>query len=114
MTYDARAVSRAALKHWPIVASYLYDFKGYPLAEVARLNQNYVVQDPGRARPHGNPRIIELRGPSPHDDGSWHCLGSDARGEDVISLVAYLGQCDHRTAGEWLKSLCSRLVEVAA
>ena len=29
--YDAREINRKALKHWPIVASHLFDFKGYPL-----------------------------------------------------------------------------------
>jgi hypothetical protein len=113
--YDAREINRAALKHWPIVASHLFDLRGYALGEVARLSPSYIAQEPGRARPPGTPRLIELRGPSPHDGGSWRCLGgASASGEDVISLVAYLGQCDHRTAGEWLKGLCSRLVELPA
>jgi hypothetical protein len=113
--YDAREINRSAIKHWPIVASYLYDFKGYALAEVARLNPNYIAQDPGRARLRGTPRLVELKGPASHNDGSWRCLGGDcASGESIISLVAYLGQTDERTAGEWLKSLCNRLVEVAA
>jgi hypothetical protein len=113
-TYDAREVNRAALKHWAIVASHLYDFKGYALYEVARLSPNYVTPEHGRKRPPGTPRIIEFAGPARHDDGSWCCRGNGASGESVISLVAYLGQCDERTAGDWLKSLCSRLVEIAA
>jgi hypothetical protein len=35
--YDAREINRAALKHWPIVASHLFDLKGFPLGDVARL-----------------------------------------------------------------------------
>jgi hypothetical protein len=112
-TFDAREVNRKALKHWSVLAHMIYDFNGRALGEIAQLNENYVQQDPGRRRQAG-PRLIELRGPSSWDGGSWHCLGGDgARGDDVISLVQYLGECDYRTAADFLKNLTDRLVEIA-
>jgi hypothetical protein len=113
--YDARNINRAAIKHWPVVASHIYDLRGFPLAEVARLNPNYVKVEYGRPRPPGTPRLVELKGPAGHDDGSWFCVGgAHASGDSVISLVAYLGSCDERTAGDWLKRLTDRIVELAA
>jgi hypothetical protein len=113
-TFDAREISRAALKHWATIQHMIFDFHGRPLGEVQRLNPNYIAQDPGRRR-HGAPRLVELRMSFAWpNEGSWHCLGGTSpRGDDPISLVQYLGETDYRTAAEWLRSLCNRMVEVA-
>ena len=111
--YDEREINRRAVKHWPVVYNMLVDMFGRPLGEVQRLGNPNLVNDPNKRRPDG-PRLTELRGPSPVTF-NWHCLGNGAKGEDVIDLVAYLaGGCDRRTAGDFLKSLTDRLVELAA
>jgi hypothetical protein len=113
--FDAREINRAAIKHWPTICHMIFDFHGRALGEIQRLNPNYVApSDPSRRRV-GSPRVTELRMSFAWpDEGKWHCLGLPAAsGEDPIELVAYLGECDYRTAAEWLRSLCSRLVEVA-
>jgi hypothetical protein len=110
---DYRAINARAIKHWPILYHMIVDFHGRPLGAVQRLNPNFVEQKHGVPR-HGAPRLIELRGPSPWDGGSWVCLGNGARGADPVDLVAFLGECDRRTAGDWLGSLVNRIVEVAA
>jgi hypothetical protein len=113
--YDAREINRRALQLWPVLQHHIFDHRGFALGEVARLSPTYVRTDPGRVRPHGTPRLSELRGPSPHDDGSWCCLsGTAGRGEDVISLVQALAPgADRRTVAEWLRGICARLVEIA-
>jgi hypothetical protein len=113
-TFDAREINRAAIRHWPTICHMIFDFHGRALGEVQKLNPNYVAQEPGRRR-HGAPRLVEFRMSfSWPNEGSWYCRGpGGARGEDPIDLVAYLGECDRRTAAEWLRSLCSRMVEVA-
>jgi len=109
-TFDAREVNRRAVKHWPVVHNMLVDMHGRPLGDVMRLGNPALFIDPNKRRPEG-PRLVELRGPSPVNF-SWCCLGNGAKGDDVIDLVAYLGGCDRRTAGEFLKGLTDRLVEV--
>jgi hypothetical protein len=114
-TFDAREINRAALKHWGTIQHLIFDFHGRPLGEVQRLNPNFAAQPVG-VRRVGAPRLVELRMSfSWPDEGKWNCLGgTHARGDDPISLVQYLGETDYRTAAEWLRSLCSRLVEVGA
>jgi hypothetical protein len=109
--YDEREIGRRALKFWPVLKDMVMDGRGRPLGEVAGLNPNYVAIDPSKRRPDG-PKLTELRGPSPWDGGSWHSLTNGASGPDIISLVAYLGECDRRTAAEWLGRLVDRLVEI--
>jgi hypothetical protein len=113
-TFDAREINRKALRHWATIQHMIFDFHGRPLGEVQRLNPNYVPREPGRRRV-GAPRVTQLRMSFAWpDEGKWSCLGlPSASGEDPIDLVAYLGECDRRTAAEWLRSLCSRLVDVA-
>jgi len=112
---DTREINRRALKHWAVLYHHLVDFKGHPLDDVARLNRNYKQREPGSPRPHNAPRLVLLRGPNPYDGGSWLCLGPPAaRGDDVIAMIEYLGECDRRTAGNFIKDLTDRLVEIAA
>jgi hypothetical protein len=62
--------------------------------------------------------VTELSGPSPweNSDGSgpghWECRSNGKSGPNFISLVEYLGQCDRKTATNWLRHLTDRLVEV--
>jgi hypothetical protein len=113
-TYDARALSRKAIANWPWVWNHLVDFHGRPLAEVAKLNPHYVQPTVG-VRRHNAPRLVEFRGPASYpNEGAWFCWGGGAKGDDTVDLVAFLGECDRRTAALWLSSLLSRIVEVAA
>lgn len=109
---DSREINRRAVKYWPTIYNMLVTWHGLPLGEVQRLGNPNLVIDPNKRRPNG-PRLIELRGPSPVNF-SWHCLGNGAKGDDVIDLVAYLGECDRRTAAEFLRDLTDRFVEIAA
>jgi hypothetical protein len=110
---DCREITRAALKHWATIQHMIFDFHGRPLGEVAR-HPDYVRQDPGRPRRHGAPRVTELRMSFAYpNEGQWHCLSNGTSGDDPIDLVAFLGECDRRTAAEWLRSVCNRMVEVA-
>lgn len=109
---DTREINRRAIKHWSTIYNMLVDWHGRPLGEVQRLGNPNLVIDPNKRRPNG-PRLIELRGPSAIDF-SWFCLGNAAKGEDVIDLVAYLGECDRQTAGQFLRDLTDRFVEIAA
>ena len=113
-TYDAREINRKAIQHWPILYNMIVDMHGRPLGEVRRLNPNFVEQPHGVHR-HNGPRLVEFRGPggSPNE-GSWVCLGNGAKGDDLIDLVAYLGETDRRTAGEWLGGVVKRIVSVEA
>jgi hypothetical protein len=110
---DYRAINAKAIKHWSVLYHMIADWYGRPLAVVQRLGNPSLVIDPERPRRDG-PRLLELKGPSQWDGGSWCCLGNGAQGKDVVDLIAYLGECDRRTAGEWLSGLVGRLVEVAA
>jgi hypothetical protein len=113
-TYDARELSRKAIQNWLWVWNHLVDGHGRALGEIQKLNPNYVAQPVG-VRRHGAPKLVEFRGPDGYpNDGAWRCLGNGARGDDIVDLVAYLGECDRRTAALWLSSLLSRIVEVAA
>jgi hypothetical protein len=113
-TYDARELSRKAIQNWPWVWNHLVDFHGKPLGEVQRLNPNYVEPKVG-VRRNGAPRLVEFQGPGGYpNEGSWRCLGNGASGDDIVDLVAYLGECDRRTAALWISGLLSRIVEVAA
>jgi hypothetical protein len=113
-TFDARELSRKAIQNWTWVWGHLADFHGRPLGELARLNPNYVEPKIG-VRRHGAPRLVEFRGPDGYpNEGRWRCLGNAASGEDTVDLVAFLGECDRRTAALWLSGLLSRIVEVAA
>jgi hypothetical protein len=113
-TYDARALSRKAIQNWPWVWNHLVDTHGRPLGEIQRLDPNYVAQPVGIRR-HGAPKLVEFRGPDSYpNEGAWRCLGVNAHGDDTVDLVAFLGECDRRTAALWLAGLLSRIVEVAA
>ena len=107
-------INQRAVKHWSIIYHMLVDMHGRPLGEVQRLNPNHVQQPHGVHR-HAAPRLSEFRlafaGPNA---GSWVCLGNGARGDDLIDLVAYLGECDRRTASEWLGGVVKRIVSVEA
>lgn len=83
------------------------------MIDVERLSPAYVERRPGEPRRHGAPRLVTLRGPAPYDGGSWFTLGPpSASGPDVISIVEFLGECDRRTAADFLRELTDRLVEV--
>lgn len=114
--YDEREINRKAVKQWGVIRNYLVDMHGRSM--VRSLNPNHIAPDPNRARPPGAPQLRELRGPSPWDAdgsvGSWADVGTGKRGKDVISLVKYLGECDRRTAAQWLGDLVSRIVEIPA
>jgi hypothetical protein len=111
-TYDAREVNRKAIQHFAIIYPMLVEMHGRPLAEVQRLNPNYDEPKHG-VRRHGAPQLVEFQGPGGWpNEGSWRCLGNGASGDDLIDLVAYLGECDRRTAGEWLGRLVKRIVIV--
>jgi hypothetical protein len=113
-TYDARELSRKAIQNWPWVWNHLVDMHARPLGEVQRLNPNFVALETG-VRRHNAPRAVEFRGPDGWpNEGAWRCLGNGASGADTVDLVAYLGECDRRTAALWLAGLLSRIVEVAA
>jgi hypothetical protein len=114
--FDAREINRRGVQLWPVLRDHLVGLNGRPTGEVRRLNPNYVAQDPGRARPSGSPQLREFRGPSSYEldggPGAWRDVGTGKGGPDLISLIEYLGQTDRRTAADFLKSICSRLVEV--
>jgi hypothetical protein len=119
-TFDARAINRKAVKHWSALYHCLVDMHGRALRDVRALNHANAPVEPGRPRPHAEPKLIELMGPSPwpNDDGSgpgsWVSRGNGAHGPDVVSLVQHLaGGCDYRVAADFLKSLTDRIVEIA-
>jgi hypothetical protein len=117
--FDTRAISRAAVRHWSVLRSWLVNFKGVPSGEILRLNPSYKSPtDPSIVR-RDLPRLVELQGPSTMEvDGSvgaWHCRGgSGASGKDPIAMIEYLSQgADRRVCAEYLKSLTDRIVELA-
>jgi hypothetical protein len=119
--YDERAINRACVRHWEVVRHWLADWKGRPTADVRRLNPANKPIDPNRGRPYGVPdvfpRLIEFRGPDHRPDtlGAWNSLGNGACGDSLLDLVIYLsGGCDRRVAGEFLRDLVNRIVEVPA
>jgi hypothetical protein len=115
---DRREISRKVVKFWPVIRDYLVDRSGRSL--VRHLDPKYVTDDPNRGRPYGvpdpRPQLRELRGPMPWladgTTGSWMDVGTGKRGDDPISLVEYLGQCDRKTATTFLKELTDRMVEL--
>lgn len=113
--FDAREINRKAVEHFSTIRHLIFDMRGFPLGEIQKLNPNYVPQPHGIRR-HGAPRVVEFRGPMPYpDEGAWVCLGvGGARGNDLIDLVCYLGECPRQVAEEWLGRTVRRLVEVAA
>ena len=87
---------------------------GRPLGEVRRLNPNFVEQPHGVHR-HNGPRLAGFRlSFAWPNEGGWHCIENGAKGGDLIDLVAYLGECDRRAAGEWPGSVVKRIVSVEA
>jgi hypothetical protein len=107
-------LNQRAIKHWPIIYHMMVEMHGRPLAEVQRLNPNYVEPKHGVHRQNA-PRLVEFHGPGGWpNEGSWQCLGNGASGADLIDLVAYLGETDRRTAGEWLAGVVRRIVSVEA
>jgi hypothetical protein len=115
--YDERAINRACIKHWATVYHMLVDLRGFPSGEIRALLPSNAPLDPNRGRQQTGPRIVELSGPDYREDdggpGGWVCRGNGASGPDCISLVQYLsGGCDRRVAGDYLKSLTDRLVEL--
>ena len=119
--YDEREINRACIRHWEVVRFWLADWKGKPTADVRRLNPTNTPLDPNRGRPYGvpdvSPRLIEFRGPDYRPDilGAWDSLGNGAKGDCLIDLVVYLsGGCDRRVAGEFLRDLVAKIVEVPA
>jgi hypothetical protein len=109
--YDINA---KAIKHSPILYHMIVDMHGRPLGEVRRLNPNYVERPHGVHR-HNSPRLAGFRMSFAWpNEGSWHCLENGAKGDDLIDLLAYLGECDRRTAGEWLGGVVKRIVSVEA
>jgi hypothetical protein len=118
---DRREINRRAVKFWPQVRSMLVDMHGRPIGDLARLSPHYdaAQRADGRKR-HGAPKLDTFRGPDPcpNADGSgpgaWCDVGTGKSGTDVISLIEYLGECDRKTATEFLKDLTDRLVELTA
>jgi hypothetical protein len=110
---DYRAINAKALKHWPAIKDLVMDWHGRAVGEVARLNPAYVATDPSKRRSDG-PRLVELRGPSVHDGGSWHSLANGASGPDVISLIEFLSQAPRPVAAEWLGRIVDRIAIVEA
>jgi hypothetical protein len=113
-TYDSRDLSRRSIQNWAWVWHSMVDQHGRPLGEIQKLNPAYVEPKPGVHR-HNAPRLVEFRGPASYpNEGAWHCLGNGAQGDDCVDLVAFLGECDRRTAALWLSSLLNRIKTVAA
>jgi hypothetical protein len=118
---DRREINRRAVKFWPQVRSMLVDMHGRPIGDLARLSPHYdaAQRADGRKR-HGAPKLDTFRGPDPcpNADGSgpgaWCDVGTGKSGTDAISLIEYLGECDRKTATEFLKDLTDRLVELTA
>lgn len=121
-TFDAREINRKAVQGWHVIYHHLVSMHGRPLAAVRDLNPANAPLDPGRARPHNEPRLSELSGPSPWPNadgsgpGAWQNRSTGEAGPDVISLVQFLAGegCDRRVAGHFLKGLTDRLVTVDA
>jgi hypothetical protein len=119
--YDERAIGRACVRHWDVVQHHLFDWKGLPTSDVQRLNPANKPIDHNRGRPYGvpdpRPRLIEFRGPDHRPDtlGAWNSLGNGAKGDSLIDLVIFLsGGCERRAAGEFLRDIAARIVEVPA
>ncbi len=122
--YDEREINRACIRHWAVVRFWLADWKGKPTADVRRLNPSNKPLDSNRGTPYGvpdvSPRLVEFRGPYPFEDGreklgSWVSLGNGARGDSLVDLVIFLSSgCDRRVAGEFLRDLVAKIVEVPA
>jgi hypothetical protein len=113
--FDCRDINRRAVALWASIRDHIVGLNGRPLGDVARLNPNYVPQDPGRARAPGGPQLKEFRGPSPYEidggPGAWRDVGTGQSGPDLVSLIEYLsGGCERRDAANFLKSLCDRMV----
>lgn len=116
--FDEREINRRAVRLWPVLRDHIVGLSGRPVGAICRLNPNYVERDPSRARAPGSPQLREFRGPSPHEidggPGEWRDLGTGQGGPDLISLIEYLGSTDRRTASDFLRSLCERMVEIPA
>lgn len=109
-------VNAKAIRHFPsTIYPHLCDWHGHALADVRRLGDpTYDGSPNGRRSNDVWPKAVGLRGPNSWDGGSWLCFGPpSASGKDVIALVEFLGQCDRKTAAEWLGDLVDRIREVA-
>jgi hypothetical protein len=112
---DVRAITRKALKHWPVVYNQLVEMHGWPIGGVAALNPNYKPSPNGRIRGAIGPRLVGFRGPDYREEtlGAWHCLDNGASGGSLVELIQYLsGGCDRRIATDYLRNLVDRIVEV--
>jgi hypothetical protein len=113
---DRREINRRAVKYWSTIRPMLIDMRGFSM--IRHLDPEYRPQPNGRIRGQEGPRISMLRGPSPFENGgsvgAWHDLESGKSGEDVISLVEVLGECDRKMATAFLKDIVDRLVELPA
>jgi hypothetical protein len=119
MPLDCRSVNRRAVALWPAIRDHIVGLRGYPLADVIRLNEANVLPEAGRARKPGCPQLKELRGPSPYEvdggPGAWNDLGTGQGGPDLVSMIEYLsGGADRRVCADFLSRLCDRIVKVEA
>jgi hypothetical protein len=98
-----RDVNRKAVTHFSVIYDFMVDMHGRPMGELSRLNPAWVQPRHGVRDPNA-PRLIEFRILTQWPDaGGWHCLGSTARGDDIVALVEYLsGGADRKTCAERL------------
>jgi hypothetical protein len=115
---DRRAINRKAVRHWPTIRNMITDMHGRPLGDVASLGPDYDPRGVADGkRKHGGPQLKMFRGPSPFEGdgggpGAWFDIETGASGPDCISIIQYLGECDHKTATVFLRDLTDRLVEI--
>jgi hypothetical protein len=115
--YDARDLTRRALKAWPTIRGIVTDYQGFPVGEIWALNPSNAPIDPNRGMRRDGPRLLEFSGPDYREDnlGAWRCLGNGASGKDLVELIQYLaGGCERRAAADYLRSIVERVVEIAA
>jgi hypothetical protein len=108
--YDINA---KAVRYWSLIFHECFDLRGRPLACVVRLGNPDAIIDVNKRRPDG-PRLVHFQGPG--ITGSWSNLGPPgASGTDLLELIQWAsGGCDRRVAGDFLRSLCDRIVSVEA